>query len=409
MGTCRNLVLEIDGILKRKIVTVAGMVLSAMMVIYMAEPLKATSIQGEKNKQEKLHEEIENAQQILEELEQLKEDTTAYIAEMDIKMEELTNYIVELNSQIEAKVKEIKEINEELSKQQKDIDLQYEAMKKRIKYLYENGQTEYLDMLLNSGDMSELLNKAEYLSKITEYDRNMFEKLKNAKEKVEYTKNTLEQEKKNLFNLKDEAQKEQEEIEVLVEAKAQLLLETDEKIESTQTDLESMEGQLAASIAIEQELEEQEMLYKQWASNEEYSRLLSSSFSGEKFRWPLKGYYSISSGFVHRINPVTNQPENHSGIDIPAPAGTPVSAAADGVVAWANRSGTAGNWVGVDHGNGVMTVYMHMSGFNCEPGDVVKTGDTIGFVGSTGQSTGNHLHFSVRIDGLYVNPINFFG
>ncbi len=408
-GTCRNIVLENDEILRKRLVTIAGMIVSAVMVISMAEPLKATSIQEEQNKQEQLHEEIENAQQILEELDKLKEDTNTYIAEMDLKMEQLTSYIVELNTQIEAKVKEIKELNEELLSQQKDIDSQYDAMKKRIKFLYENGQTEYIDMIFNSGDMSELLNKAEYLSKITEYDRNMLDKLKKTKELIEYTKNTLENEKNSLSNLKDEAQKEQAEIEILVEAKAQLLLETEEKIESTQTDLETMEGQLAASIAIEQELQEQERLLKQWAASEEYSSLLTSGYNGEKFRWPLKGYYSISSGFVHRINPVTNQPENHSGIDIPAPAGTPISAAADGVVAWAYRSGSAGNWVGIDHGNGVMTVYMHMSGFNCEAGDVVKTGDTIGFVGSTGQSTGNHLHFSVRIDGVYVNPINFLG
>ena len=99
----------------------------------------------------------------------------------------------------------------------------------------------------------------------------------------------------------------------------------------------------------------------------------------------------------------------HSGLDIPAPAGTPVTAAMGGTVAWANRSSSAGNWVGIDHGNGLVTVYMHMSAFNCKAGDVVNVGDTIGYVGSTGQSTGNHLHFSVRLNGAYVNPIYYLG
>ena len=398
--------MENGEILKKKLVTVAGFVLSAVLMLSSVQPLGATSIQDEKNKQEQLHLQIDDAQKILEELETLREDTTAYIAEMDARLEELTDYIINLNKQIEEKHLEIKEINITLTKQQKEVDDQYEAMKKRIKFLYENGQTEYLDMLLNSGNMSDLLNKAEYLSKITEYDRNMLDKLKETRDRVQATKEQLEKEKKNLSNLKKSAEDEQNEVEVLVQAKAALLQETNAKIETTQSDLETMEGQLAASVALEAELVEQERLRQQLSASESYSGYVN--YTGEKFKWPLKGYYRISSGFVHRINPVTNQPENHSGLDIPAPAGTPVNAAGNGVVAWAYRSGTAGNWVGIDHGNGIMTVYMHMSGFNCEVGDVVKTGDTIGFVGSTGQSTGNHLHFSVRIDGAYVNPVNFF-
>ena len=394
--------------LKKRLLSIAGMLLSAALVVAMAQPLKATSIKDEQDKQEQLQQEIATAQQILADLEKLREDTTAYIAEMDARMEELTNYIIDLNSQISEKEESIKEINEVLAEQQKDIESQYAAMKKRIKFLYENGQTEYLDMLLNSQNISELLNKAEYLSKITEYDRNMLEKLKDTKEKIELNKKTLEGEKEELTNLKTSAQQEQEEVEKLVEAKAQLLQETNEKIDATQEEVISMEGELAASEALEAELLEQERILQQISASAGYYSG-SVTYTGDKFKWPLSGYYTISSGFVHRINPVTNQPENHSGIDIPAPAGTPITAAADGVVAWAYRSGTAGNWVGIDHGNGLMTVYMHMSAFNCEAGDAVKTGDVIGYVGSTGQSTGNHLHFSVRYNGAYVNPVYYLG
>lgn len=393
--------------MRKKGLRIAGVILAGILTVAAAQPLKATSISEEKNKQQQLEQNIESAQQILAELEQLKEDTTAYIAEMDAKMEELTCYIIDLNEKIDVKEEKIGELNVVLEEQQKDIDVQYDAMKKRIKFLYENGQTDYLDMLLNSHNMSDLINKAEYLTKITEYDRNMLDKLKDTKEQIEYNKNMLVAEKTELDSLKTSAKKEQDEIEKLVEAKAKLLLETNEQIDAKQAEVVSMEGELAVSKAIEAELVEQEKIAKALAASGGYYD--NVSYSGDKFLWPLKGYYSISSGFVHRINPVTNQPENHCGIDIPAPAGTPVLAGADGVVAWAYRSGSAGNWVGVDHGNGVMTVYMHMSAFNCTAGDTVKRGDTIGFVGSTGQSTGNHLHFSVRVDGNYVNPVNFLG
>ncbi len=393
--------------MRKRILSVACMVLAGVMTVTAVRPLKATSIEDERNKQQQLEQNIESAQQILADLEKLKEDTTAYIAEMDERMEELTNYIIELNARIADKEGRIDEINVELDAQQKDIEEQYEAMKKRIKFLYENGQTDYIDMLLNSHNMSDLINKAEYLTKITEYDRNMLNKLKETKEKIELNKNTLVEEKTELDSMSTAAKDEQEEVQKLVEAKAQLLLETNEQIDAKQEEVLSMEGELVASKAIEAELVEQEKIAKALAAASGYYS--NVTYTGDKFKWPLQGYYNISSGFVHRINPVTNQPENHSGIDIPAPAGTPVMAGADGVVAWAYRSGSAGNWVGIDHGNGIMTVYMHMSAFNCTAGDTVKRGDTIGFVGSTGQSTGNHLHFSVRVDGSYVNPINFLG
>ena len=393
--------------MKKVMLSAACLLMAGMISMVSVQSLKATNIEEERNKQQQLEQNIENAKQILEDLEKLKEDTTAYIAEMDARMEELTDYIIELNGKIAEKEKKIDEINVELEQQEKDIEVQYDAMKKRIKFLYENGQTDYLDMLLNSHNMSDLINKAEYLTKITEYDRNMLDKLKETRDKIQQNKNTLVSEKEKLDDLNDAARKEQEEVQVLVEAKAQLLAETNQQIGEKQQEVTSMEGQLAVSRLLEAELVEQEKIAKALSSTAGYYD--NVHYTGDKFKWPLSGYYAISSGFVHRINPVTNQPENHCGIDIPAPAGTPVMAGADGVVVWANRSGTAGNWVGIDHGNGVMTVYMHMSAFNCKAGDTVKCGDVIGFVGSTGQSTGNHLHFSVRVDGTYVNPVNFLG
>jgi murein DD-endopeptidase MepM/ murein hydrolase activator NlpD len=119
----------------------------------------------------------------------------------------------------------------------------------------------------------------------------------------------------------------------------------------------------------------------------------------------LPGYSRISSYFGYRANPFSGKgQEYHSGIDIPAPQGTKIVAAYDGQVAWSNYSGSAGNWVGIDHGNGIYTVYMHMSKRSVQEGQMVKKGDVLGLVGSTGRSTGNHLHFAVRKNGEYVDP-----
>ena len=395
--------------MKKKIVGILCVTLTASMILSHTQPLKATNIQEEQKKQEDLKKNIESATQILSELEKLKTDTENYIVALDARMTELTTYIIELNSKISDKEKEIATINEELDAQQKSIDEQYAAMKLRIQYLYENGNQEYVNMLLDSGGIEEMLNKAEYLTSISKYDREMLDKLRDTKHKIDANKKKLVSEEQELQTLKTDAENEQKEVQILVESKAQLLNETDAKINETTSQVASMEGQLAASEALEAELvlQEQALAYMNLSGSNYFDGPIT--YTGEKFKWPLSGHYTISSGFMHRINPVTGQPENHSGLDIPAPAGTPVTAAMGGTVAWANRSSSAGNWVGIDHGNGLVTVYMHMSAFNCKAGDVVNVGDTIGYVGSTGQSTGNHLHFSVRLNGAYVNPIYYLG
>ncbi len=116
---------------------------------------------------------------------------------------------------------------------------------------------------------------------------------------------------------------------------------------------------------------------------------------------------SLSSSYGMRVHPVTGKLARHNGIDIPAPHGTPIYATADGIVGRAQRLGGYGNYVEVEHGNAIQTRYGHMSSYIVAPGQQVKKGDILGYVGSTGRSTGNHLHYEVRIDGAPVNPMPF--
>lgn len=412
---------------KKKIFGLACVILSGVLAFSVTQPLKATSIQEEKNKQKELENNIQNTEEILKELESLKNDTNAYIKAMDDKLNEITAYIDSLNEQIENKKLEIEQLCISIENQEQEINSQYEAMKKRIQFMYENGQTEYLELILNSGSISDFLNQAEYMSKITEYDRDMLNKMKETKKQIESTKQAVEEEQANLNALMASAENEKAGIEELVAAKSQLLKETNEKINNTQSEIDQMEGDLEASKEILRELEElerkrkeeeerkrkeeEERRKKAEQAGQQYTPPTDNSpkYTGGQFLWPLPGYSTITSGFYFRTNPVTGQPENHSGIDIAAPNGTPIVAACGGTVAWAYQSRTAGNWIGIDHGNGLYTVYMHMSKFNVSEGAVVNAGDVIGFVGSTGQSTGFHLHFSVRLNGSYVNPNNYLG
>lgn len=419
--------------LKKKILGLACVILSASLALSVTQPLKATSIQDEKDRQKEIESNIEDTEEILRELESLKSDTNAYILAMDDKLNEITAYIDNLNEQIEDKKLEIEQINVTLTNQEQDINSQYEAMKKRIQFMYENGQTEYLELILNSGSISDFLNRAEYMSKITEYDRNMLNKMKETKEQIEITKQTLEQEQANLDSLMASAEEEKAAVEKLVDEKSKLLEATEAKISSAETEIDQMQGEIAASKAIVAELEELERKQKEEEERkrkEEEERRKQAEQNGQKvetpvntapkyeggqFLWPVPGWYTITSEFGWRVSPDiagkpgSGQSEFHSGLDIAAPNGTNIIAACGGTVAWAYKSASAGNWIGIDHGNGLFTVYMHMSKFNVSQGDVVQAGDVIGFVGSTGWSTGNHLHFSVRLNGEYVNPHNYLG
>ena len=121
------------------------------------------------------------------------------------------------------------------------------------------------------------------------------------------------------------------------------------------------------------------------------------------FVWPVPEYNTLSSDY----GDTAGRGKPHEGIDIPAPSGTKIIAASSGIVEWANYSTSAGNWIGINHGNGIYTIYMHQSKIKVKTGQKVEAGDVIGYVGTTGYSTGNHLHFSVKVNGKYVNPHDY--
>lgn len=364
----------------------------------------AASLEEEKKKQQEMQQELKNTQKYLKELEKLKGDTEAYIKELDVRLTQLTDNIFTLERDIDTTKADIEATKLDIIKAKAEVNAQYATMKLRIKYMYENGESSYLDMILGSENMGELLTRAEYLSQITAYDRAQLEKLKVAKEQLDAREASLVAKEAELEALLVETQEEQKATEVLIVAKKESMSGFDSQISEQEAAEKELQAELKAQKAIVAELEEIERKRKEEALKNQ----LNLTYDGGKMTWPLPGYSRISSYFGYRSNPFGGSGrEYHNGVDLPAPRGTKIVAAYDGQVAWSYYSNSAGNWVGIDHGNEIYTVYMHMSKRLVSEGDTVKKGDVIGLVGTTGRSTGNHLHFGIRKNGSYVDPLKW--
>lgn len=360
----------------------------------------ADSIQDAQNKKEELENELEDTKAFLEEIEALKADEQEYVKALDAELEVIAGEIYDLTLQVQEKETEIATTQQEIVVAEEEIAQQYEDMKLRIQYMYENGEISDLQMIFDSQNMADMLNRAEYINQITEYDREMMLKLKASKEALVEKQTQLETEKAELDNLLLEAQTKQEQTQLLVEDKQASISAYEGQIDAAETD----------AAALEKHIEEQEKLIAELEEIERQRQLaqIEIMYDGGQMMWPLPGYYTLSDDYGMRNDPFGGYGQSmHNGIDIPAPAGTPIIAAYDGQVAWSYYNWSAGNWIGIDHGDGVYTVYMHMSKMIASEGQYVKKGDVIGLVGTTGSSTGNHLHFAVRLNGSYVNPHDY--
>ena len=343
--------------------------LAAGLLLAVVSPAYATKkdVEDAKKKAGTLEAEKKKVEATLKNLEGLKQDAAAYVRELDASLGTLNAELEELGEQITEKEADIEAAGQELALAKEVEAGQYESMKLRIKYMYERGETSYLDMLLQSKSMLQLINRAEYIQKISEYDRRKMEEYEAAREAVAAREKQLNQEHERLLDFQEQTEAKQQSVETLLAKKNQELKNFESQIDTAQ-------GQIS-----------------------EYERDI-------RFIWPCPASSRITSGFGKRSSPTEGASVNHQGIDIGAASGSSVLAAASGTVVIATYSYSAGNYIMINHGGGVYTVYMHCSQLLASEGQSVMQGQTIAKVGSTGYSTGPHLHFGIRANGQYVNP-----
>lgn len=371
----------------------------------------ATSVEMDDAKEQMsaLEEEKARVESTLQGLESLKEDAAAYVQELDASLSEVSGELERLAGEIAAKEEEIAQAQVRLEEAKAREESQYGSMKLRIKYTYENGETSALETILSAGSIAELLNRAEYASQIAAYDRRMLTAYGEAKEAVRLEEETLEGERQSLLDLEESTRAKESSLEELMAAKTAQLASYEAQIEQAQGELDQYNADIAAQEQLMREIEaemkrrEEEARKQAEAQGETYT---TTDLGNISFIWPCPSSSRITSYFGDRESPTEGASSNHKGVDIGAGTGADILAAAGGEVVISTYSYSAGNYIMIDHGGGVSTVYMHCSQLLAQAGDQVSQGQVIAKVGSTGYSTGPHLHFGIRSDGSYVNPLS---
>ncbi len=347
---------------------------------------------------------ISDVKKKISDLKNSKSNLETYISKLDTEANDLAKQIDRLNGDIAAKKEEITAAEGELEEAVETAAQQYEDMKKRIQYLYENGNPSYLELLLTSESMADFLNKSSYAEQMTAYDRNMLEEYIAQKQAVEEKKKELESEKEELDAMAGAASEQKKTVDALIKTKTAQIQSYQDQIDSENSNAEEYKADLAKQQKLLDQIEQQ--IAAAAAANAQAS---DGDGGASGFVWPCPSSRRITSGFGNRAQPTAGASTNHKGIDIGASYGASIVAAASGRVTTAAYSSSAGNYIVISHGNSLSTVYMHCSALYVSAGQTVSAGQAIAAVGSTGYSTGNHLHFGVIKNGSYVNPTAYVG
>ena len=341
-----------------------------------------------------------------------REEMQAGIDELEAQQADVLQQKAALDAQNEAYRQEIELIEEQVSlytqlveQKRQEVELATQAeseqlatYRRHVRAMEENGRYTYLSILFGSRSLGELMSNLDMIGEIMEADQRSYEQYTAAREQSEQIQAEYETMLTELDSRQSELETEKAALEVQIDEATQMIVDLEAQLE---TDRAAYEEQLAKEAALEADIQEMiAELERQEAAN--------SIVSTGTYIWPLPGY-SPGSAYGWRIHPIWGDRRFHAGEDIGAPMGTPILAADSGLVTVIPDNGNGyGNYIMINHGGGRVTLYAHMSGFAVSNGATVTQGQTIGYVGSTGNSTGPHLHFEVRVNGATTDPKSYF-
>ena len=385
---------------------------------------------------------IDKAKEEKEALEQLKQEMADRIAALEEDKTQTQEYIEKVDEELALAYAAMEELDQSISDCEialeeagierdeaiKTKESQYATMKARVKYMYENGEASIWELITGADSLEDLLNQVEYRSQIAAYDDNLLKRYEEICEEVKRKEEAYQIRKVELEAEKEEQQLQIDSLNILVANKAAYMeqltadlgiseeqyFEYYEEIENKELEIADLEERERKRIEEEERKrkEEEERLRREAEERkrreEELKKLgLTDETSVDNMIWPFPGDPNIYSYFGYRTSPITGKREYHSGIDIGGAYGANIVASLAGTVTKATYSSMNGNYVVIDHGNGVTTHYLHASKLLVSEGDYVRQGQVIMKCGSTGWSTAPHLHFTIRINGALVDPCDY--
>ena len=314
------------------------------------------------------------------------------LAYLDAKLDRAESRLHRTSAEVALARTDVQQATQECSAAEERLTSHCENVSARLAAIYEQGEVQPIEVLLTAASFTDFSNRMYLLDQVVASDAEMLDDYEAARGDADARRADLEEREQELARLRNRIASDRKRTRSALE-------DTKRKKTSLLNDRAAWERALAELEADSREVEA--MLQRLQQTPEGRARL-SKSWSG-KLEWPLRG--RISSGYGYRVHPIYRVRKMHTGIDIAVPRGTEIRAAAPGTVVHAARWGGYGNCVIVDHGGGMATLYAHCSRLAVKNGDTVKQREVIAYVGSTGLSTGPHLHFEVRRDGRHTNPM----
>ncbi|QZY55790.1 murein hydrolase activator EnvC family protein [Crassaminicella profunda] len=342
---------------------------------------------SDQNKLNQVNNQINQAQRELNANKKKQKSINAQINELDRKIDKTEREIDDINVEMNKTKKKITKAKEELVQAENNIDNKNDTLNARLEVMYKNGDIGYAEVLLDSESITDLLSNLDMLKKIFHQDMDLLAYMKEQRDEINTKKRTLESHKSSMSAMLKNMNSKQKELEV-----------SRGEIRSVKEDLKKNSKELEKQI-------DAMNAYAQKIAEEIRRKQSGGKYIGGKLAWPAPGYTRITSPYGYRIHPILKRKKLHTGIDIGIKYGKRIVAAGDGTVIKAGWYGAYGKAVMIDHGGGIITLYGHNSKLVVREGQKVKRGQTISKCGSTGWSTGAHLHFEVRKNGSPTDPI----
>jgi murein DD-endopeptidase MepM/ murein hydrolase activator NlpD len=403
-----------------------SLLIAVLVIVSLSSPAYSSELSKNKNQLQSVSSQLKKTRQKINQAKKQEKNLAGQINvidrriesvqveynKLDDQLDQVSTQRSKAEGQLEGLQKDLYGTQKQLEEAEIKLSKQKIALNQRLEGIYKRGETGYIEFILSSDNFTDLLNRMRFMEIIMNQDINIIDQVESTKNEIEDTKLELEQERKSINDKRTHLVMTEQTVKDLTKKKMAQKEVLSEEISNKQNVLQQIQEDRAAyELAEDQLLQQSKSLTSRIRDLEKKLRKKNPSktrnySTSSGFEWPTDG--EVTSSFGMRMHPILKKTKMHTGVDIGAPYGQSVHAACDGVVIQAGTISGYGQTVIISHGNGVSTLYAHLSVIKVSEGEEVSKGDTIANVGSTGLSTGPHLHFEVRKDGEPQNPMNWY-